>query len=273
MPTVFAEDGAQIFYKDWGRGQPVIFSHGWPVNADVWDVQMDLVASHGFRGIAHDRRGHGRSSQTWGGNDMDTYAGDLAALMDTLNIHDAVLVGHSAGGGEVVRYLGRYGTSRVQKAVLRGSVTPHLLDTADNPGGAPLEVFDAIRSAVARDRSQYYRDLSETFYGSNREGSAVSQGVREAFWLMGMTVSEKAAYDCIKAFSETDLTEDCKRIDVPTLIGHGDDDQVVPLQASASKAATLIRGSTLKIYPGAPHGLTGTFEQDFNDDLLTFIRS
>lgn len=273
MPTVFAKDGAQIFYKDWGSGPPVVFSHGWPLTADMWDTQLHLTASHRYRAIAHDRRGHGRSSQTWGGNDMDTYADDLAALMETLNLRDAVLVGHSAGGGEVVRYLGRHGTSRVRKVLLRGATTPHLLRGDSNPDGAPASVFDSIRESVATDRAQYYRDLSEPFYGNNRDGAAVSQGVKDAFWRMCMTVSVKAALDCVSALSATDLSEDCRRIDVPTLIAHGDDDQIVPYQISALTTAALIKGSTLKMYAGAPHGLTGKFEREFNDDLLTFLQS
>lgn len=271
MPIVFAHDGAQIFYKDWGSGPPVVFSHGWPLTADVWDSQLALVASRGYRAIAHDRRGHGRSSQTWGGNTMDTYADDLSALMDTLDLRDAVLVGHSTGGGEVARYLGRHGSSRVRKAVLLGATTPHLVQTRTNPDGAPRSVFDSIRRAVAADRSQYYQDLSEVFYGNNRQGAAVSRGVRDAFWLMCMTVGARAAVECVSAFSETDLTEDCRRIDVPTLIAHGEDDQIVPLAISAAKAVALVRDATFTVYPGAPHGLTGTYEQEFNEDLLAFL--
>lgn len=271
MPKITADDGAHIFYKDWGGGQPVVFSHGWPLTADAWDAQLYLVASSGYRGIAHDRRGHGRSSQTWDGNEMDTYADDLASLIETLDLSDVILVGHSTGGGEVARYIGRHGTSRVAKAVLLGAVPPLMLKTDARPEGTPIEAFDGIRAGVSSGRSQFYKDLSGPFYGANRDGAAVSQGVRDAFWLWSMTVGFKAAYDCIKAFSETDFTEDLKKIDVPTLIAHGDDDQIVPIHASALKTAELVENATLKVYPGAPHGLVGAFEQSFNDDLLAFI--
>nr|WP_264765163.1 alpha/beta hydrolase [Frankia gtarii] len=271
VPTITTKDGAEIFYKDWGSGQPVVFSHGWPLTADVWDNQLKLVADHGYRGIAHDRRGGGRSSQTWDGNDMDTYADDLAQLIETLELTDAILVGHSTGGGEVARYLGRHGSSRVAKAVLRGAVTPHLLATDSDPEGAPKAVFDGLRAGLTADRAQFYRDLSEPFYGNNRDGANVSQGTRDAFWQMCMTVGAKGAYDCIAAFSETDLTEDLKKIDIPILLSHGDDDQIVPIEVSSSRSVKLLPDATLKVHPGAPHGLTGRFEQDFNQELLDFI--
>ncbi|NUR84081.1 MAG: alpha/beta hydrolase [Nonomuraea sp.] len=273
MPYVTTADGTEIFYKDWGSGRPVVFSHGWPLNADAWDGQMRLVAAHGFRAIAHDRRGHGRSSQPWDGNDMDTYADDLATLMDTLDLRDAVLVGHSTGGGEVTRYIGRHGTSRVAKAVLLGAVPPLMLKTDANPEGLPVEAFDAIRAGVNNDRSQFYKDLAVPFYGYNRPGAEVSQGVIDAFWLWSMQVGVKGALDCIRAFSETDFVEDLKRFDVPTLIAHGDDDQIVPFVASAPKSAELVKDATLKVYPGSPHGLAGAFEREFNDDLLAFLAS
>jgi non-heme chloroperoxidase len=271
--TITIKDGTTIFYKDWGTGQPVIFSHGWPLNADDWDDQLVFVASHGYRAIAHDRRGHGRSSQPWDGNDMDTYADDLAALIDTLDLKDAVLVGHSTGGGEVTRYIGRHGTSRLARAVLVGAVPPLMLKTAANPGGLPIEAFDQIRAGVAADRSQFYKDLSAPFYGANRPGAQVSQGIRDMFWLWSMQVGLKGALDCIKAFSETDLTEDLKKFDIPTLIIHGDDDQIVPIGASALLSSKIVKGATLKIYPGAPHGLTSTHKDQFNADLLSFLRS
>jgi non-heme chloroperoxidase len=271
MGMITAKDGIEIFYKDWGTGQPVVFSHGWPLNADVWDDQLFLVASNGFRAIAHDRRGHGRSSQPWAGNEMDTYADDLAQLIETLDLNDAILVGHSTGGGEVTRYIGRHGTSRVAKTVLLGAVPPLMLKTEANPGGLPIDAFDAIRAGVTADRSQFYQDLTVPFYGVNRPCSTVSQGVRDAFWLMSMQVGLKGAYDCIKAFSETDFTEDLKTFDIPTLIAHGDDDQIVPIGASALLSSKLVKDSTLKVYPGAPHGLVGTFKNEFNADLLAFI--
>jgi non-heme chloroperoxidase len=275
MGTITTTDGTEIFYKDWGQGQPVVFSHGWPLNADAWDDQLHLVASNGYRAIAHDRRGHARSAQPWNGNEMDTYADDLAELIDTLDLRQVVLVGHSTGGGEVTRYLGRHGTARVAKAVLLGAIPPLMLKTDANPGGLPIEAFDAIRAGVAGDRSQFYKELSEPFYGANRSGSEVSQGIRDAFWLWSMQVGLKGAYDCVKAFSETDLTEDLKRIDVPTLIIHGDDDQIVPIGASALRSSELVRGSTLKVYPGAPHGLAqlAPYKDQFNTDLLAFIRA
>ncbi|WP_113702605.1 alpha/beta fold hydrolase [Nonomuraea lactucae] len=273
MPFITTTDGTDIFYKDWGAGQPVVFSHGWPLNADAWDDQLLLVASNGFRGIAHDRRGHGRSTQTWDGNHMDTYADDLAQLIERLDLRDVILVGHSTGGGEVARYIGRHGTSRVAKAVLLGAVPPLMLKTDANPDGLPISVFDDIRAGVLADRSQFYQDLSGPFYGANRDGSAVSQGVRDAFWLMSMACGLKPAYACIEQFSATDFTENLLRIDVPTLIAHGDDDQIVPIGASALKTAELVKDATLKVYPGAPHGLVGSFKDAFNADLLAFVRS
>lgn len=273
MSFCSTEDGTQIFYKDWGNGQPVVFSHGWPLTSDAWDPQLKLVADAGYRAIAHDRRGGGRSSQPWSGNDLTTYADDLAALIEHLDLHEAVLVGHSTGGGEVTRYIGRHGTSRVAKAVLLSAIPPLMLQTADNPVGLPRSAFDAIRAGVAGDRSQFYKDLSAAFYGANREGSTVSQGKRDEFWLQSMTVGIKSAFDCVAAFSETDLTEDLKAIDVPTLIAHGDDDQIVPIVAAALKSIELVPGATLKVYPGAPHGLTGDHEREFNADLLAFLAS
>jgi non-heme chloroperoxidase len=275
MGIITAADGTEIFYKDWGTGQPVVFSHGWPLTADAWDDQLFLVASNGYRAIAHDRRGGGRSGQPWNGNDLDTYADDLAALIETLDLHDAVLVGHSTGGGEVTRYIGRHGTSRVAKALLLSAIPPLMLRTSANPVGTPIEVFDAIRDGITTDRSQYYQDLSVPFYGANRTGSAVSQGLRDSFWQMSMTVGEKGAYDCVKAFSETDTTEDLKKIDVPTLIIHGDDDQIVPIAAAALQSSKLVKDATLKIYPGAPHGLAQTtaYKDEFNTDLLNFLKS
>lgn len=271
--TITTRDGTKIFYKDWGTGQPVVFSHGWPLNADAWDDQLLFVASHGYRAIAHDRRGHGRSSQPWDGNDMDHYADDLAALIEALDLKDAALVGHSTGGGEVTHYIGRHGTARVAKAVLVGAVPPLMLKTEANPGGLPIEVFDQIRAGVIGDRSQYYKDLSIPFYGANRPGAKVSQGILDMFWLWSMQVGLKAAYDCIKAFSETDLTEDLKRFDIPTLIIHGDDDQIVPIDDSARLSSKLVKGATLKVYAGAPHGLMSTHKEQFNADLLSFLKS
>jgi non-heme chloroperoxidase len=275
MGIVTTRDGTEIFYKDWGTGQPVVFSHGWPLTADAWDDQLFFVASNGYRAIAHDRRGGGRSGQPWDGNDLDTYADDLAALLDALDLRDVVLVGHSTGGGEVVRYVGRHGTSRVAKVLTVGAIPPLMLKTAANPGGLPIEVFDGLRAGVTADRSQFYKDLSEPFYGANRPGNTVSQGLRDSFWLLSMTVGEKGAYDCIKAFSETDLTEDLKKIDVPMLIIHGDDDQIVPIADSALLSSKIVKDATLKVYPGAPHGLAQTtaYKDTFNTDLLNFIKS
>ncbi|SPT52293.1 alpha/beta fold hydrolase [Actinomadura madurae] len=273
MGFITTDDGTRIFYKDWGTGRPVVFSHGWPLNADAWDDQLRLVAENGFRAIAHDRRGHGRSDQPWNGNDMDTYADDLARLLDELDVRDAVLVGHSTGGGEVTRYIGRHGTGRVAKAVLLGAVPPVMLKSDSNPEGTPIEVFDQIRAGVAADRSQFYKDLAESFYGFNRPGASRSQGVVDAFWLMSMQVGLKGAYDCVKQFSETDFTADLQRIDVPTFVAHGEDDQIVPIAAAGLKTAQIVKDATLKVYPGAPHGLTGTYKDDFTTDLLGFIKS
>jgi len=271
--TVSMRDGTRIYYKDWGTGQPVVFSHGWPLSADAWDDQMLFLASRGYRCIAHDRRGHGRSSQPWNGNEMDTYADDLATLVEALDLRDAVHVGHSTGGGEVARYLGRHGSSRVAKAVLIGAVPPLMLKTAANPGGTPKQAFDDIRKAVLTDRSQFWRDLSGPFYGANRPGAKVSQGLRDSFWLQGMLAGFKAVYDCITAFSETDFTADLESIDVPTLILHGDDDQIVPIADSAMLSSKLVRNATLKVYPGLPHGMCQTQKDVINADLLTFIKA
>jgi non-heme chloroperoxidase len=272
MPTITATDGTEIYYKDWGTGQTVVFSHGWPLSADAWDDQMLFLANNGYRCIAHDRRGHGRSAQPWNGNDMDTYADDLAALVQTLNLNDAIHVGHSTGGGEVVRYIGRHGTKRVAAAVLISAIPPLMLKTPANPGGTPIEVFDQLRAGTLADRSQFLKDLSAPFYGANREGAKVSQGLRDAFWLQGMLCGFVGFYQCIKAFSETDLTEDLKRIDVPTLILHGDDDQIVPIAASALLSAKIVKGAKLKVYPGAPHGMTATLKDQVNSDLLAFFK-
>ena len=267
------KDGVDIFFKDWGQGQPVVFSHGWPLTADAWDDALRFVADNGYRGIAHDRRGGGRSGQPWDGNDLDSYADDLAALIETLDLHDVVLVGHSTGGGEVTRYVGRHGTSRVAKMVLVGAIPPLMLKTPQNPEGTPIEVFDGLRKSVSDDRSAFYKDLSEPFYGANRPGSTVSQGLRDQFWLQSMQVGLKGAYDCIKAFSETDLTMDLEAIDVPTLIIHGDDDQIVPIGASAMKSSKIVKDAQLKVYPGAPHGLTSTLKDQFQADLLAFLKA
>ena len=272
MNMIITKDGTTIFYKDWGTGPTVVFSHGWPLSADAWDAQMLFLGQNGYRVIAHDRRGHGRSSQPWNGNNMDTYADDLGALLDQLDLKNVTLVGHSTGGGEVVRYIGRHGTKRVSKAVLIGAVPPLMLKTEKNPGGLPLSAFDQIRAGVTADRSQFFKDLTIPFYGYNKPDAKISQGVRDAFWLQGMQVSIVGAYDCIKAFSETDFTEDLKKIDVPTLILHGDADQIVPIQASALLSAKLIKNSTLKVYPGAPHGMCTTLADKVNADILGFLK-
>jgi non-heme chloroperoxidase len=272
MPTITSTDGTEIYYKEWGTGQPVVFSHGWPLSADAWEDQMLFLAGNGYRCIAHDRRGHGRSDQPWNGNDMDTYADDLAALVKTLNLKDAIHVGHSTGGGEVARYIGRHGTGRVAKAVLISAIPPLMLKTATNPGGTPIEAFDQLRAASLDDRSQFLKDLSAPFYGANRPGSKVSQGLRDSFWLQGMLCGFVGFYQCIKVFSETDLTEDLKKFDVPTLIIHGDDDQIVPFADSAPLSSKIVKGATLKVYPGAPHGLPSTLKDQVNADLLAFIK-
>lgn len=273
MSTITAKDGTQIYYKDWSSGQPVVFSHGWPLSADAWEDQMVFLGARGYRCIAHDRRGHGRSSQPWNGNDMDTYADDLAQLVEALDLNNAILVGHSTGGGEVARYIGRHGTKRVAKAVLIGSVTPLMLKTAANPGGLPMEVFDGIRAGVIKDRSQFFKDLTTPFYGANRTDAKVSQGLRDSFWLQGMQAGLKAVVDCITAFSETDFTDDLKKFDVPTLILHGDDDQIVPIADSALLSAKILKGSKLIIYPGAPHGLCSTHKVRVNEDLSAFFKT
>jgi len=273
MSAITTKDGTRIFYKDWGKGSPVVFCHGWPLSADAWEDQMMFLAEHGYRAIAHDRRGHGRSSQTWNGNDMDTYADDLAALMNELDLKDAVLVGHSTGGGEVARYIGRHGTGRVAKAVLVSAVPPQMLKTDKNPNGLPIETFDAIRAGVAQDRSQFFKDLSGPFFGANRSGTKVSQGLRDSFWLQAMLGSLKGEYDCIKQFSETDFTGDLKKFDVPTLVVHGDDDQIVPIGSAGEMSAKIVSGATLKVYPGAPHGLPSTHKDRLNSDLLAFIKA
>jgi len=274
MPFVTATDGTQIYYKDWGAGRPVVLSHGWPLNSDSWEAQQLFLAEHGYRAIAHDRRGHGRSTQTWNGNEMDTYADDLAALIEALDLRDVTLVGFSTGGGEVARYIGRHGTARVAQAVLVSAVPPFMLHTDDNPGGVPVEVFDGIRAGSAADRSQLYRDLADgPFFGLNRPGASVSQGTRDAFWRQGLQAGHRNAYESIAAFSATDFRADLDAFDVPTLVVHGDDDQVVPIEVGGKASAARIKGATLTVYAGAPHGITDTHKQQLSDDLLAFLRS
>jgi len=273
MSTFKTKDGTELFYKDWGSGPTVVFSHGWPLDADAWDAQMIFLGGKGYRVIAHDRRGHGRSSQPWNGNEMDTYADDLAELFEMLDLKGATMVGHSTGGGEVARYLGRHGTKRVAKAVLIGAVPPLMLKTPANPAGLPISAFDEIRAAVLADRAQFFKDLSMPFYGYNKPGAKISEGVRESFWAQGMLSSVKAAYDCVKAFSETDFNEDLKKIDVPVLVLHGDADQIVPIGASALLSSKVIKNATLKIYPGAPHGMCTTLADQVNADLLAFLKT
>ena len=271
MNTITVKDGTTIYYKDWGTGQPMVFSHGWPLSADDWEAQMLFFGQHGYRVIAHDRRGHGRSTQTWDGNEMDTYADDLAALTEKLDLKDAIHVGHSTGGGEVARYIGRHGTKRVAMAVLISAVPPLMLKTEKNPGGLPLSVFDDLRAQLVANRAEFYRDITLPFYGYNRPGAKISEGIRERWWLQGMMGGTKPHYDCIKAFSETDFTEDLKKFDVPTLILHGDDDQIVPIGAAALMSAKIVKNATLKVYPGFPHGMPTTHADQINTDLLVFV--
>ena len=273
MSTITVKDGTTIYYKDWGTGQPITFSHGWPLNADAWDAQMLFLGQHGYRVIAHDRRSHGRSEQTWDGNEMDTYADDLAALIEALDLKNVVMVGHSTGGGEVVRYLARHGTSRVAKAVLISAVPPIMVKSESNPGGLPIDVFDGIRKGVTDDRSQFFKDLSMPFFGYNRSGATISEGVRENFWFQGMQSGVKGSYDCIKAFSETDFNEDLRKIDIPMLVMHGDDDQIVPFEDAGKLTAERVKGAVLKVYPGWPHGMPIIHADVINQDLLEFIKS
>jgi non-heme chloroperoxidase len=272
MPTITTKDGTQIYYKDWGTGQPIVFSHGWPLTADDWDAQMLFFGQRGYRVIAHDRRGHGRSSQTWDGNEMDTYADDLAVLFETLDLKNAIMVGHSTGGGEVARYLGRHGTKRAAKAALISAVPPLMLKTDKNPGGLPISVFDGLRAELAANRAQFYTDITLAFYGYNRPGAKISEGIREKWWLQGMLGGVKAHYDCIKAFSETDFTEDLKKIDIPVMVMHGDDDQIVPIGAAGLMSAKILKNATLKVYPGFPHGMPTTNADQINSDLLAFFK-
>ncbi len=272
MPTITTKDGTTIYYKDWGKGQPIVFSHGWPLTADDWDGQMLFFGQRGYRVIAHDRRGHGRSTQTWDGNDMDTYADDLAALTEKLDLKNAIHVGHSTGGGEVARYIGRHGSKRVGMAVLISSVPPLMLKTDKNPGGLPMSVFDGLRAEMAKNRPQFYKDITLPFYSYNRPGAKISEGIREHWWLQGMLGGMKPHYDCIKAFSETDFTEDLKKFDVPTLVMHGDDDQIVPIGAAGLMSAKIVKGAVLKVYPGFPHGMPTTHADQINADLLDFIQ-
>jgi len=272
VSAIIVKDGTRIYYKDWGKGQPVVFSHGWPLSSDAWEDQMIFLAARGYRCVAHDRRGHGRSSQPWDGNDMDTYADDLAAVVEKLDLRDAIHVGHSTGGGEVARYIGRHGTKRVAKAVLISAVPPGMLKTADNPGGLPMEVFDQLRAAVLTDRAQFFKDWSAQFYGANRPGAKPWQGLRDSFWLQTMLGGFVGIYECIKAFSETEFTEDLKKFDVPTLILHGDDDQVVPFADAAPRSAKIVKGAELKVYKGAPHGMCQTLKDQINQELLTFFK-
>lgn len=273
MPYITAKDGAQIYYKDWGKGQPIVFSHGWPLTADDWDAQMMFFGAKGYRVIAHDRRGHGRSTQTWDGNEMDTYADDLAALVTALDLKDVIHMGHSTGGGEVARYLGRHGTKRASRAVLLNAVPPLMLKTEANPEGLPIEVFDGIRAGVLADRSGTYREFPVPFYGANRPGAPAHKGLQEKWWLQGMSGGIKAHYDCVKAFSETDFTEDLKKIDIPVLVMHGSDDQIVPVADSAPKTAALVKNSTLKIYEGYPHGMPASHADVINPDILAWLKS
>jgi len=273
VSNITVKDGTKLYYKDWGKGQPITFSHGWPLNADAWDGQMLFLAERGYRVIAHDRRGHGRSDQTWHGNEMDTYADDLAALFEALDLKGAVMIGHSTGGGEVARYIGRHGSKRVTKAVLISAVPPIMLQSPKNPGGLPIKVFDDIRAAVVKDRSQFYKDLTMAFFGYNRPGAKISEGVRENFWYQGMQGGIKGQYDCIKAFSETDFNDDLKKIDVPTLVMHGGDDQIVPIGDSAELTAKIVKNAKLKVYAGLAHGMPITHADQINADLLDFIKS